>query len=172
MKEIPNEIITRAVELWCRSLLTPVFDNGDNTSTGAIGYTIATMNIQNDKSKIDDIEERVEKFREILTKDLLALRDGEGHFPRWLDVDYGPCEVIAKAADKAGIPHSQFSCKSSVSMSPEKVSASFGYGGEHVNHYLLVDGRWLVTTLYGGSDMDKIFDNVLNGNTLGLEVEG
>lgn len=173
MSEIPNKIISRAVEMWCRKLYTPVFDNGDSSSNGGVGQMLATMIIQSDKEEIDDMDRRVDEFREILTSDLIARRDGDGYFPHWVDVDYHPCEVLANAADKAGIPHSQFSCKSSISIYPDKISVSFGYGAENKNHYLLPDGRWLITTLTGGKDdMRKIFDHVLNGNIMGFDVEG
>ena len=98
------------------------------------------------------------------------MRDSDEYFPKWLDVDYGPCKELANAADKAGIPKSQFSCKSTVSMHDNHVSTSFGYGAENINHYPLSDGSWLLTTL-SGSDMDKVKQSALDGNPLGLTIE-
>jgi hypothetical protein len=174
-EKVSDLIISKAVDIWCKKLLTPVFDNGDNSIQGYPAYMLATMNIQNDKSKIDDMEVRVEKFRQILTDELIRLRDipaDKEYFPPWLDVDYGPCKVLGDAADKAGIPQSQFSCKSSVFMRSGGLSAHFGYGANDINYYPLPDGRWLLTSITADeSEMGKIIDSVMGSNPLGLVVE-
>lgn len=171
MSKQPNFIIERAVDLWCRKLHNPVFDNGDNTEHGFMSQAMASMVIQADKGKVDNLESSIEIFRHELTAELKRLRDADEYFPRWLDVDYGPCKELQKAGDAAGIPNSLFSCKSSVSMMDDYVRVSFGYGAEGLNHYRLPNGGWLITTLYG-SDMDKVIMSVENGNPLNLTTEG
>jgi len=173
--KVPDLIISKAVDIWCKKLLTPVFDNGDNSIHGAMTHTLALMNIRNDKEKIPNIAARVETFRQVLTAELIRLRDepqsGEILSP-WLDVDYGPCKVLGNAADKAGIPHSQFSCKSSVSMRAGSLAVSFGYGAPRTNYYPLPDGRWLLTSITANdAEMDKVISSVMGGNPLGLSVE-
>jgi len=170
MNKTPDYIIDRAVELWCRKLHNPVFDNGDNSEQGFFGMALATMVIHGDKDKMPDAIAQIEKFRESLAATLKHNRDNDEYFPRWLDVDYGPCKLLGDAADEAGIPCSQFSCKSVVSMSDDHVSTSFGYGAESIHHYLLSDGSWLITSL-SGSEIDKIKKSVLNGNPMDLSVE-
>ena len=166
----PDRIIERAVELWCRKLHNPVFDNGDDTPQGFLSEGLAAMVIENDKEKMPDREAQIERFRKALVLNLKAIRDRDDYFPLWLDVDYGPCKELAEAAETAGIPHSQFSCKSSVSMLDDCVSTSFGYGAERVNHHPMPDGRWLITTLTR-SDISKVIDDAMDGNHLGLMIE-
>ena len=170
-KEISNQIIGRAVELWCRSLFNPAFNNGDNSEAGAMGHMLATMNMQNAKAGVDDLRSRVEIFRKTLIANLIKKRDGGDYFNCWLDTDYHPCADLAEAAAIAGIPNSLFSCKSSVMMREGCVNSSFGYGIEGQNHYPLPDGKWLITTLSGG-DIDKVINQVIEGNLMGLVVEG
>jgi hypothetical protein len=178
-ENITNKIIMRAVELWCRKLLNPKFDNGDDSDTGCMTHMLATINIQNDKNRIPDLSASIEKFRTVLTEKLIQLRDNpaEGeYFNTYLDVDYRPCLILAEAADIAGIPHSMFSCKSSVSMDryfPEatgRVSTSFGYGAPHIYHYPLPDGRWLMTSL-NGEDINLVINDVMVNNNLGLPID-
>ena len=174
MELIPDVIIKRAVELQCRKLFTPKFDNGDNSDSGFIGSCLATINIHNAKSCTDDLPGKVEVFRVSLTKALIKSRDdeleGSGCFNSWLDVDYHPCETLRNAAKEAGIPESLFSCKSTVDIRHNCVTESFGYGAETFFHYQLLDGRWLITSL-SGSDIDKIKEQVMNGSDLGLTIE-
>lgn len=174
-EKVSDLIISKAVDIWCKKLLAPVFDNGDDSPGGAFGSALAIMNIEADKVAAGNMKVRVEDFRKILTADLMRLRDepvyGE-RFPTWLDVDYGPGKVLGDAANKAGIPLSQFSCKSSVAMYSDKVSVSFGYGASSTYYYPLPDGKWLLTSISADSDeMAKVITSVMNGNPLGLLVE-
>lgn len=174
-EDVPDIIINKAVDIWCKKLLRPQFDNGDTSENGFFGMVLATINIETAKSKIKDMPNRVEIFRKSLTDNLLRIRDtpnDKEYFPRFLDVDYGPCRSLVDASAAADIPHSQFSCKSSVHMADDKVTASFGYGAPRINYYPLPDGKWLLTTLLGDSeDMNKIITSVMAGNPLGLKIE-
>lgn len=167
-QEISDKIIDRAVEIWCRSLHNPKFDNGDKSFNGFMGQSLAQMNIDADKSKIDGMEQRIESFRTELAAAIKSELKERSYV--WLDVDYSPCKILADAAEKAGIPHSLFSVKSGVTLNPGHAAASFGYGAEHQNHYPLADGGWLITTL-SGSDIAKVIEQVEAGNSMGFTVE-
>jgi hypothetical protein len=171
MNDKPNDrMIKRGVDIWCKKLFTPVFDNGDNSEAGGMAHVLATMNILNDKAKIDDMPEKVEIFREALTDILIKERDENEYFRGWLSVDYGPCTQLHDAAEIAGIPDSQFSIKSDVSIRCDCVSTSFGYAADHIYHYPLEDGKWLLTSL-SGSDIDKIIASASKGNPLDFIIE-
>jgi len=172
-EKISDRIIAKAVDIWCKALRHPKFDNGDTSQHGFLGMALATTLIESDKSKTTDMPNRIEVFRKAITDELIRLRDtpedGE-YFQRWLDVDYHPCRVLSNAADLSGIPHSQFSCKSSVMIDSDAVVASFGYGARREYYYPLPDGKWLVAALCG-EDIDKVIASAMNGNPLGLKVE-
>ena len=169
-EKISEVIVNRAVELWCRKLNMPKFDNGDDSTTGIMSMMLATLNIHNDKDEISDMLKRIEVFRKELTEAINKSYNDSGYYNSYLSVDYGPDKILHDAAVIAEIPSSQFSCKSTVSFSSDCVTTSFGYGAEGVNHFPLPDGRWLITTLRG-SDINKIITQVMNGNDLGFEIE-
>lgn len=174
-EKVSSAIIDKAVDLWCKKLMDPVFDNGDKSDHGFLSMALATINIETAKTKIQNMAERIEVFKTALRDELLRVRDnpkdGE-YFSPWLDVDYHPCQLLADAAEKAGIPKSQFSCKSSVAMFSDCVQVSFGYAATHIYYYPLPDGRWLITSLRG-KDITKIIDSVISlGNPLNFLVEG
>lgn len=165
-----DKAIERAVDIWCRALHNPKFDNGDKSDSGFFGMALSSSNSQNDRNGID-MSELVGKFKVELTAELKRLRDSEDYFPSWLDSDYGPCKILGEIADKVGIPHSQFSYKSSVSIHDDYVSCSFGYGAPRIYHYPLPGGKWLVTDLCGHSDLEKVKQHVLDGNSIGFTLE-
>ncbi len=169
-KKIPDVMISRAVELWCRKLFTPKFDNGDDSGSGLFGNMLASININKAQCDTIDLPNKVEIFRESLTKNLIKSRDSGDYFNSWLDVDYQPCEALSNSAKEAEIPEVLFSVKSNVSIRDDYVTESFGYGTETLYHYQLSDGRWLITSLTG-SDIEKIKKQIINGNSLGLTIE-
>ena len=167
---IPDKIIHRAVELWCRKLLEPVFDNGDDSFNGFISKSLATFNIETAINEVANLQSNINKFKKVLTANLIKLRDSNEYIHPFLDVDYGPCKILTDAANEAGIPYELFSIKSSVYMGEDHVRVSFGYGGEFVNHYPIDGDKWLITTLTG-SDLSKIIDQIVLGNEMGLTIE-
>lgn len=169
-ENIPDLIIERAVELWCRKLKAPIFDNGDVSSNGFMGTALATMNIESAKESVSDMDLSIDVFRKSLTHTLIAARNSDSYFSCYLSTDYHPCEQLSNAADEAKIPHNLFSCKSSVYMYKDRVGASFGYGADTINHYPIATDKWLLTTL-SGSDIHKIISEVNNGNEMGFEIE-
>jgi hypothetical protein len=192
-KHVPDIIIDRAVDLWCRALHQPTFDNGDRSLTGFLGMGLAGMLADTEIKKVSDWAATIEKFRHELSTKLKFLRDNEGRprpaedierdkaaGERWvadtyychhiLSVDYHPGRELAAAADRAGVPHGAFSIKSSVHFEAEYVIAHFGYGAPAIYHYPLPDGRWLLTQL-SGADMPKVIEYVLGGAPT-FDIEG
>lgn len=182
---VSDQIIERAVELWCRALRRPKFDNGDTSPNSIFGQALADMAINAAVVKVDDYDAAIDRFRSALTQKLKFLRDNDGlptgkegkygpetyYFDRHLGVDYHPDRDLAEAADEAGLPHRLFSVKSSVSFfSPACVVSSFGYRARQQNHYPLSDGSWLVCGIQG-DDMSAIIAAVEAGRLPELTVE-
>ena len=179
-EEIPDLMIDRAVEVWCRALGAPKFDNGDDSENGVMGMGLAAM-LANTTRKADHLE-AIERFRSILSRNLKEVRDKEGQrIPGdedrtyWLNThlstDYHPCGELSDAADEAGIDASQFSIKSSVFFARDYVSTSFGYAAPSTYHYPLEGGGWLITQCrLEGDDKEKIIAAALDG-TLKMNLE-
>ena len=170
-KKISQNIIDRAIELWCRELYNPVHDNGDKGPSSVLSFALSNMNAQHSLDATDDLQGKVELFRIEMTKYFSEPSEHDTWLDTWLSTDYSPCKSMATAADKAGIPHNLFSIKSSVNLNEDSVSASFGYGDTNLYHYPLPSGGWLITSLYG-DDIDKVIDSIAKGNPLGFTVEG
>lgn len=183
-ESVSDVIIDRAVELWCRALRNPQHDNGDKSLAGVLTAGLAGENAARAIDRVDDYAGAIERFRSILTARLRFLRDHHGeptgehgpygpikhHFDHGLHADYSPERELAKAAEEAGVPLNAFPWKSSVWMSTECVSASFGYAAEDIYHYPLDRGRWLVCRLRG-SDMRAVIAAVEAGILTSFTVE-
>jgi hypothetical protein len=181
---IPDHIIERAVEIWCRALRQPKHDNGDNSATGAMVNVLHTSNMHHDLSKVDDLDAAIERFRTILIEKLKFLRENDRkpsgktdkygpvsyYFRHGLGCDYNPDITLAEAAAEAGVPESAFSWKSDVYMYPDYVRAAFGYAAKDTNHYPLGDGGWLICEL-SGQAMPLIIEAVKAGRLPELTVE-
>ena len=168
-QKISDKIISKAVDLWCQALQDPRFDNGDRSTVGVITGALASMNMARDKASVPAPDQAIEVFRSSLTNILKTSQDENGCLNSWLSCDYHPGEELAQAAKDAGIPLSQFSCKSSVSLYPDSIQSSFGYGTPHTYHYP-VEGGWVSVRL-SGADIGIVLDSVLEGNPLGLTFE-
>lgn len=181
---VPDIIIERAVELWCRALRKPKFDNGDNSDAGFFTTGLAYINADTAAGETE-LDKAIERFREALVTDMKFARDHDGeptgkqgqygpetyYFDRCLSTDYGPDKRLREAADQAGIPHKLFSWKSSVNVyDPAAVCASFGYAAPAIYHYPLSGGRWLITKLRG-EDMPLIIKAVEEGRLPEMHVE-
>lgn len=184
-RKTPDVIIERAVEIWCRMLANPRFDNGDQSDNGGMAMALHVINASHDLDKVNDFGQRLGAFRRVLTERLKWLRDHEGeqtgkrlsYGPEivrceyTLSTDYHPEKLLAEAATEAGIPHSAFSWKTDVSFySPTHVSVKAGYAAQDVNHYPLPSGGWLITRLRG-EDMSAIIGAVEDGRLPELTVE-
>src|ERR1700722_18978983 len=128
---IPDRIIERAVELWCRALRRPEFDNGDESPRGDLASLMAGLKAEKDTP--NDVDARIEMFRVELTRRLKSFRDrdrkkDEGgnmvHFPGYLATDYGPGQILADAANAVALPLSLFPWKSTVYLSEDGVEVS------------------------------------------------
>lgn len=169
---ITDQLIERAVELWCRALKRPSHDNGDKTKNGFMAQALSDMLLDKQMEGITDYDARIEKFRAALIERLKAQRRERGdNWSFHLGTDYNPDPMLADAAMEAGIPSQAFSYKSTVYCYGGCVSAAFGYGVIPVNHYPMGDGDWLITTLRDDStDIGKVIDAVKRG-VLMLPVE-
>ncbi|MBD8689345.1 MULTISPECIES: hypothetical protein [unclassified Rhizobium] len=182
---VPDILIERAVELWCRALRNPRFENGDNSEGGFFTAGFAAMNSDAAAAKVTEFDDAVERFRGILVAKLKYARDHDGeptgeqgqygpktyYFDGCLRTDYHPEKDLSEAATEAGIPHKLFSWKSSVNLyDPGSVCASFGYGAPAVYHYPLSGNRWLICKLRG-EDMALIIKAVEEGRLPELYVE-
>lgn len=160
MSELNKALINRAVSLWAESIKRPMHDNGDESSVGAITMGLAMSNMQRDMEKVPDLEKAIEAFKVKLTE---LLTDKIGGRSVRLSVDYNPSELLAAAADFAGVPHSLLSIKSMVTIHWDKnIVRSFGYGGDYIASYHLDSGDWLDTTL-DGETMPKVIESINKG---------
>lgn len=168
--KVPNNLVYRAVDLWCKALLNPIFDNGDNGEVGAMTAALGEINIAAELKIEPNLSAKIEVFRKDLTSRIEEQLNSNSRRTVYLDTDYAPSGLLAESARAAGIPGTLFSIKSHVSICDDSVSSTFGYSSERSNHYPLFDGRWLVTTLTG-SDMTKIINQIETGQDLGLTIE-
>ena len=166
-EQIKERLVKKAVDLWCEKLKKPTFDNGDKSENGAISQGLQHMLVAKELAKTNNLEARIERFRKNLVNIIKDLKP-----PIFLDVDYGPTSILSKAAEEASIPKSLFAWKSTVIITKNLINVSWGYGSPCVSYYPLENGKWLVTSLTGDEkEMQKIFDSVVNGNPLGLQIE-
>lgn len=168
--KVEDYLIEKAVDIWCERLHRPIFDNGDPSETGFLGMGLASMNCEASKGGLD-MAEAVQKFRGNLISNLKAKRDEEEYFYAYLSVDYGPSQELAEAAEGTGITDSMFSIKSTVQISEDHVSASFGYGAPATNFYKY-DGKWiLLKSRLAESERDAILKAISQGLINGFEIE-
>lgn len=168
--KISNNLVDRAVDLWCKALLNPFFDHGDNGEVGAMTAALGEINISAELKNEPNLSAKIEVFRKDLTARIKEQLSSNSRRYVYLETDYAPSGLLSESARAAGIPGTLFSIKSHVSISDDSVSSSFGYSSERCNHYPLSNNRWLVTTLTGG-DIGKIIKLVNLGQDLGLTIE-
>jgi hypothetical protein len=89
------------------------------------GYQIAEMLMTVQRPKITD--EQIEKFKGALVAKLSE--DTYDANYGWLDVDYGPCKLLADALEAAGIPNnSTLPIKTTMHLHDGLVDVRYGYG--------------------------------------------
>ena len=167
-------LIEKAVNLWSDTLLTPKFDHGETSIGGEVAAMLGALNIKKtlDRENEDELKAKIESFKSALIK--LINEKLEQSFGSYISMstDYSPNELLSIAADEAGISHSLFSVKSSVSIMEGMVTSSFGYGATATHHYPMPDGRWLITSLRGSDeDISKLIHHAMNGNEMNLLIE-
>lgn len=182
---VSDLIIDRVALLWSRALVAPKFDNGADNAASAMAGVLAA-GLADQVTQEADYPRRVEAFRMALAAGMKFDRDHEGEphpSPRYdghvrhlhlsTGVDYGPDATLRAAAEIADLPDSVFPWKTTIDFYGRgSISTSYGYGGEHEQHYPLSGGRWLITTLrLEGRDKATIIEAVEAGLLPGLTVE-
>ena len=182
---VSDRIIDRVALLWSRALAAPTFNNGaDNLPSAMAGVMAADLAAA--VTQREDYPRRVEAFRMALAAAMKFDRDHEGephpapryeghvrHLNASTGSDYGPDATLSAAAEIADLPVTVFPWKTTIDFyQGDSISTSYGYGGEHEQHYPLSGGRWLITTLrLEGRDKAKIIAAVEAGLLPDLTVE-
>jgi hypothetical protein len=148
----PNErIIDRVVFLWASALRKPKFDNGDNSMAGGMAGVLASMLPNNSDDETLAAFSRELKSRLMVQFTEPPYRKDQKPYTHWitdLEVDYGPCNVLAEAANAAGLK-TQFPWKTRMTFWIDHLYFSQGYAAGRIYHYPASDDRWVVTSLYG-----------------------
>ena len=161
-KEPDRRIFERAAELWVRMLANPKYDNlGPNSPESPDSIRQNTLaSVLASRIPKNNTEDVLEKFRAILLENLtdenIQLRRRQS-----LHVDYHPDQILAEAANEAGLKM-EFPWKTSMWITDAYISVRNGYAAESVYHYPLSNNDWLVTTLTG-SDISKLIGFIENG---------
>lgn len=160
----PTEVTAkRGAKLWRKALENPVFDNGDPSETGFMGAMMTRM------IKVNTTPELLDKFEVELAKRIMT-PEGRGYYrSAQLSCDYGPCPALDESAVAVGLD-CQFPWKTHMHIYGDRISFSQGYGAPYEQHYLLEDGRWLVTSC-DGPDIDKIKRYLVHGEPLEFKVQ-
>lgn len=122
MSKTIQEIANIAAEWWADKVISPKFDNGDSGLGGFFAMTMATQLVKD----IDNTQRK--KFVDTLSE-YISERLNSNREP-YLDVDYGACQSLSEAAEKAGISENNFPWKTYMWVDKNHVSASYGYRGE------------------------------------------
>ena len=109
-----------AANYWADSLQTRDFNNDDEL-TSIFAMAIAG-------SKREYTEEELKIFKESLSKDIYERVETYGTCT--VDVDYGPCYFLAKAGKLINVDPFDFSWKTSMIVTKEKVTVRDGYGAD------------------------------------------
>lgn len=109
-----------AAEYWANSLQTRNFNNGDELTS------IFAMAIAGSKREYTETELKV--FKESLAEAVCEKVETYGTCT--LDVDYGPCYLLAKAGKLIDVDPFDYSWKTSMIVTKEKVTVRDGYGAD------------------------------------------
>lgn len=162
-----DKIAARAAELWVRMLTSPKYDALGDTGSPADRQTMAAASLMALQMPNNADEDTLSKFGEELKKSLMD--EGITHHQRcYLNVDYGPCEILSNAAERAGLKM-EFPWKTNMQIYSDRISVSYGYRADAISHHLMPDGRWLVAKLTG-PDISIVMDYV-NGGSPSFTVE-
>ena len=109
-----------AAEYWANSLQTRNFNNGDELTS------IFAMAIAGSKREYTEAELKI--FKESLAEDVYEKVETYGNCT--VDVDYGPCYILAKAGKLIDVDPFDYSWKTSMIVTKEKVTVRDGYGAD------------------------------------------
>jgi len=154
--KVPDYIIERAAELWCRALRKPKFDMGADSFNGVMSQVMAGMVAEHAQKSTSDLDARIDAFGVALANNLKFLRDVEDrkaipegrekYFTYDLYTDYAPNQVLRDAAADSGILIDLFPWKSSVRMSVcvgylmSQLALGTGHLRQSIIVYQTVDG--------------------------------
>ena len=127
MFKLTDEQIEKAVEWWADQVCAPEFDglsDGERRDPSNAAYQMAEIMASMSVKPID--KDQRQHFKDALAE---GLQDPNFNPFCGLGVDYHPDRTLAAAAEKAGIPLTNFPWKTHMSFSEDgSVSASAGYG--------------------------------------------
>jgi hypothetical protein len=129
--DAPNA--STAVALWwAEQLGAPTFraSGQDDSPQDRANMDMAAMMAQLIVGPDGLTQEQATKFVAVLSEKVEANLAAHPEWGMYLDVDYGPCLVLADAAEAAGIPLSRFPWKTHTSASPDFVTVALGYGSQ------------------------------------------
>jgi hypothetical protein len=166
----PNErIVDRAVAWWMKALRKPKFDIGARGSVAAV-ITEGMFGMLPNNSTDEVLAQFGVELKALLMEGIeKQYTSGERFrkFPKSLDVDYGPDEILAQAAEKAGLK-TPFPTKTNMFVGQNYMQISAGYGADYLYHYPAKDGLWVVTTLRGSElDTEMLVDFVIREHSNG-----
>ncbi len=129
-KRTYEQAVEITVNWWIeKSFKTPLNqNNGDNSENGGIGFMLINLLSMNAQDR--NTPEKIEKFKETLTKLLLEAKN-KGRYSNQLDVDYHPSELLSKACEQSGIDTGCLPIKTFTFINQEnEVEGRYQYGGE------------------------------------------
>lgn len=130
MKQTYEDAVLKCVLWWSdKSFRTPLNqNNGDDSPQGSMAFARMNMVALSAQQKVTD--EKIKKFEDKLIELLLQAKT---RYEKTLSVDYGPCTLLAEAADFAELEYACFPCKThSFIEDNNEVYVKYQYGGELV----------------------------------------
>lgn len=116
-----------AVDWWVNAVQHPTMDNGDPNLSLFVSLLGGASAFATDLD-----EQKLQTFRQVLADGIME------EFAKWggtstciLSVDYGPCYLLARAGEAAGIGEFGFPLKTSMNVSSRKVVVSAGYAAPY-----------------------------------------
>lgn len=110
--------VKAAVEWWLNQVQHPSQDNGEPEFAFMFMLLGSSM-----RAKLD--ESQAKRFVEMLSEGIK--KELEDRNEVCLDVDYGPCELLAKVGEELEINGFSWPCKTMMKISAKKVEVSCGY---------------------------------------------
>lgn len=118
---VEEKIVKIAVEWWAEKISgNKPHSNGDNSPVNRIAMMIA------DSGRKNITEDQLNFFKEELSRGIKE-HFAENEYDLLLCVDYSPCTLLNKAAEKAGINVLNFPFKTDMRIYSNRVEVSDGY---------------------------------------------
>jgi hypothetical protein len=119
---LPDAAIEAAAQWWATVIKTPKFDALGGHRDENMEFAQVLMMVGNRRAPAIDTE----RFRLALIE---RIRAAHPYDRRIISVDYGPCGILADAAESAGIKDTSFTfpIKTMMWLDPDRVRVSYGY---------------------------------------------